>query len=431
MAKQKSVIYGGQDFFPLSNTRNILTNKIFLTLFAVFIFRLGNSIPLTNVDQEALKKAFLQFETRNSLLQVLNMYTGSSGKTLLSSFSLGIIPYINASIIFDLLTTIVPQLEKIQEEGESGRQRLFFYKKILSFIIAIIQTYFLLGYIKPYLYQVNFLSSLVLTTELVTGTMILIWLCNLIDTKGLGNGTSIFIFVNIVVSFCSKNSFSNFQLNFSVVGQLLFLIVLVCIISISQSARVTVPLISARQLSFLEKTKRTTLKDLRDFGVEDSGLLIKINQAGIFPIIIASNILPFLSYILTTFLNNNKIVTDLTYYVLILSFNYFYTLVFWDPEKISEQLRKSSVAILNITPGKETISYLEQVVRSTSLLGGIFLCTILFIYEVMKQLFPNGYIVNQVNISSLIIVSGVAYDIQRTIRAFSKNLFQLKTIEET
>ena len=140
--------------------------------------------------------------------------------------------------------------------------------------------------------------------------------------------------------------------------------------------------------------------------------------------------MPFLSYFLTTFLTNNKIVTDLTYYFLIISFNYFYTLVFWDPEKISEQLRKSSVSILNINPGKETISYLENVVRATSLVGGICLCTILFLYEIMKQLFPNGYLVNQVNISSLIIVIGVAYDIQKTIRALSKNAFQLKTLEE-
>lgn len=430
MPKKMSFVPRGRTIFPWSNTKNILTRKIFLTLLAVFIFRFGNSLPLTNVDQEALKKAFAQFETRNSLLQVLNMYTGSGGKILLSSFSLGIIPYINASIIIDLLTAIIPQLEKLQEEGESGRKRLFFYKKFLSFIIAIIQSYFLLGYIKPYLYQVNFLTSLVLTSELVTGTMILIWLCNLVDTKGLGNGTSIFIFVNIVVSFFTKNVFTLFQFNLSVVGQLMFLFLLVFIIMLSQSIRITVPLISARQLSFLEKTKRTTLQDLRDFGVDDSGLLIRINQAGIFPIIIASNILPFLSYFLTTYLTNNKIVTDLTYYVLILSFNYFYTLVFWDPEKISEQLRKSSVSVLMVTPGKETISYLQNVVRSTSLLGGIYLCTILFIYELMKQLFPNGYIVNQVNISSLIIVIGVAYDIQKTIRAFAKNMFQLRTMEE-
>jgi len=430
MAKQKSLAYKRRDFFPLSNARNTLRRKIFLTLLAILVFRLGNSIPLANVDQDALKKAFLQFDTRNSLFQVLNMYTGSNEKILLSSFSLGIIPYINASIIFDLLTTIVPQLEQLQEEGESGRQQLFFYKKILSFIIAVIQTYFLFGYIKPYLYEVSFLSYLVLTIELVTGTMVLIWLCNLIDTKGLGNGTSIFIFVNIVISFCSKSNVSNILFNFSFFGQVVFFLIIITIIIISQSTRVIVPIISARQLSFLEKTKRTTIKDLVDFGVEDSGLLIKINQAGIFPIIIASNILPFLSYFLTTFLTDNKIVTDLTYYVLIISFNYFYTLVFWDPEKISEQLRKSSVSILNINPGKETISYLENVVRATSLVGGIFLCTILFLYEIMKQLFPSGYIVNQVNISSLIIVIGVAYDIQKTIRALSKNAFQLKTLEE-
>ena len=111
------------------------------------------------------------------------------------------------------------------------------------------------------------------------------------------------------------------------------------------------------------------------------------------------------------------------YYLLIIGFNYFYTIVFWDPEKISEQLRKASVSIVNITPGKETVSYLENVVRSTSIIGGIFLCLILLCYDVIKQ-FINGDLLNQINISSLIIVVGVAYEIQKTIRSLYKNVLE-------
>ena len=108
--------------------------------------------------------------------------------------------------------------------------------------------------------------------------------------------------------------------------------------------------------------------------------------------------------------------------MLIIGFNYFYTVVFWDPEKISEQLRKASVSIVNITPGKQTELHLEKFVRGTSILGGIYLCIILLLYEFMKQVI-NGSLLNQVNISSLIILVGVAYDLQRTLRGLYKNTF--------
>ena len=128
--------------------RNNPTNKILLTLFILLIFRFGNTIPLSGIDQEALKKSFLQLENRNAIMQIINMYSGG-GTTLLTPFSLGIIPFINASILVDLLTALVPFLEKLQsEEGEAGRRKLTFYKKVLTLIFAIIQTSFLIFYLK-------------------------------------------------------------------------------------------------------------------------------------------------------------------------------------------------------------------------------------------------------------------------------------------
>jgi len=107
--------------------------------------------------------------------------------------------------------------------------------------------------------------------------------------------------------------------------------------------------------------------------------------------------------------------------LLVICFNYFYTLVFWDPEKISEQLRKASVSIVNVTPGKETISYLGNVVKASSLLGGIFLCFILLLYELIKQA-SQSVLLNQLNISSVIILVGVAYELQKTIQSLYKNI---------
>jgi preprotein translocase subunit SecY len=155
--------------------------------------------------------------------------------------------------------------------------------------------------------------------------------------------------------------------------------------------------------------------------LRESGLSIRLNQAGIFPIIIASNLLPFFSFLTANLGESTKWINSLFYYCSIVGFNYFYTIVFWDPEKISEQLRKASVSIVNVTPGKETISYLENVVRSTSFIGGILLCLILLLYDLTKQFF-NAYLLNQINISSLIILVGVAYEIQKTVRSLFNNI---------
>jgi preprotein translocase subunit SecY len=412
--------------FPIFKFSKNPNSKLFLTLFVLFLFRFGNTIPLTGIDQEALKRSFLQLDNKNSILQIINMYAGSGGNTLLSPFSLGIIPFINASILIDLLTALFPYLEKLQsEEGEAGRRKLTFYKKILTLIFAIIQSSFLVFYLKPYFYIGELFNYLQLGFQLVSGTMILVWLSNIIDTKGIGNGTSIIIFTNIVVTLLGKNILNAEILGPTLFLEITFLIALMILICISQTARINIEVVSARQLAFLENMEKNSLTNKIENSIQlkENGLSIRLNQAGIFPIIIASNIIPFFSYFLETVLPFSKYLNNFFYYLLIIGFNYFYTIVFWDPEKISEQLRKASVSIVNITPGKDTVSYLENVVKSTSILGGIFLCVILYSYDFVKQNL-NGYLLNQINISSLIILVGVAYEIQKTIRASYKSVLE-------
>jgi preprotein translocase subunit SecY len=410
---------------PTLKTKNSPTKKILLTLVILFLFRFGNTIPITGIDQEALKRSFLQMENRNAIMQIINMYSGSGGATLISPFSLGIIPFINASILIDLLTAIVPFLEKLQqEEGEVGRRKILFYKKILTLIFAIVQSGFLIFYLKTYFYSTALFDLVSIGTQLVTGSMIIVWLSTIIDNKGIGNGTSLIIFTNIVVTLIGKNLLFSSVDNLLII-QLLFLLFLVLLICISQTARINIDVVSARQLAFLENIEKNNTSDklTTNFQIKENGLAIKLNQAGIFPIIIAANIFPFFTYLTESTLGKNNVtqLNAIFYYLLIIGFNYFYTIVFWDPEKISEQLRKASVAVVNITPGKETISYLENVVRSTSIIGGIFLCFILILYESFKQ-FINGPLLNQINISSLIILVGVAYEIQKTIRSLYKNV---------
>ena len=254
--------------------------------------------------------------------------------------------------------------------------------------------------------------------------MLIVWLSNIIDTKGIGNGTSIIIFTNIVVTLIGKNLLQNGNVNFLGI-EMIFLLFLTLLICISQTARINIEVVSARQLAFLENIEKRNLSDKlgTNYQLEDNGLSIRLNQAGIFPIIIASNILPFLSYAIENTFGPSKWIINVIYYFLIVGFNYFYTIVFWDPEKISEQLRKASVSLVNVTPGKETISYLENVVKSSSILGGIFLCFILLLYDCFKQ-FTNSNLLNQLNISSLIILIGVAFEIQKTLKASYKNILE-------
>jgi preprotein translocase subunit SecY len=410
--------------FSRNGIRKKAINKVLLTFFILAIYRLGNGIPLYGIDQEALKRSLLQIENKNAIMQIMNMYSGS-GVNNLTPFSLGIIPFINASILLDLLVALFPSLEKLQsEEGEFGRRKIMFYKKIVTLVFAAFQSGLLIFYLQPYFYITGLFNLTLIGLQLVAGSLFVVWLSNLIDKKGLGNGTSLIIFANIIIGLLTKNIFLNSlkdQFLLFEIGILLLMIFLICI---SQTARINIEVVSARQLAFLENFDKTFINNNSTdifFQLKEAGLSIKLNQAGIFPIIIASNLLPFIGLIFTNIGLNSLLINNLIYYLLIIAFNYFYTSVFWDPEKISEQLRKASVSIVNVTPGKETVSYLENVVRASSLLGGIYLSLILLCYDLIKQL-TKGYLLNQINISSLIIVVGVAYETQKTLKSLFKNL---------
>ena len=404
-------------FFP--------NQKVWVTLAVLFWYRIGNEIHISGLDQVSFRQSFLQLQNQNAVLQFLNLYSGSGGKTLFSPFSLGIIPFVNASILIDLATSLIPRLEELQSEGgELGKKQLAQLKKFATFIFAIIQSFFLFQYARPYFYQNTILVQWIVISELVIGTMSIVWLSNVIDQKGIGNGTSILIFTNIIVSIL--NQIRSTGITPSLI-EFFFLLILIAVLTISQSARLTLKVVSARQLAFLEKREIKEESFNRRERINPSqianetGLAIRYNQAGIVPIIIASNLLPFLSFQL----ERTSIWINIVYSFLIIGFNYFYTSLSWNPEKIAQQLRKASVSLINITPGKETISYLETIVRSTSVLGGIGLCCVLLFYESAKIALGSSFL-NQFQISSLIILIGVAYEIQKNLRSFAQsNRFDL------
>lgn len=403
--------------------RKQIYQKILVSLLALFLFRLGNLIPLGGIDRLALEEALNNIDQNTYLLKVINMYS-SGGSTSISAFSLGIIPYINASILIDLLATIIKPLEKLQEEGEEGKKKLNFYKKVLSFFISAGQAFALLFYFKDYFYSFTSFSLISSILVLVTGSMISIYLTNKIDSKGIGNGTSLIIFTNIVLAFFrNKNLFIN-----SSFFELFLIVFFFFLVTLLQKARINIPLISARQLAFLQEGNKNLSKNIKlkkAIQFEGNGLSIKFNQAGIFPIIIASNLIPFFSALQVNF---SSTLVYFLYNFFIVAFNYFYTLLFWDPEKISKQLSKSSVSIVDIRPGKETLSYLQNLVKSSSLVGGLALSLLVIFYDLNTKYF-NFPLLNNVNISSLIILTGVAFDVQKSLCSLYQSL-QDESIEK-
>lgn len=397
--------------------------KIFLTIALLLIFRIGNTIPIPGIDQEIVKNALNNLEGNNPIFQRISMSSGK-GNNRLTPFLLGIVPFINASIIIDLLTASFPYFEKIEsEDSDFLRKKLVFYKKSLALIFSVIQSFILLNCIRPYFYNRDLLTLGFNCALLVAGSMSAIWLTTLIDSNGIGNGISLIILTNIVTTFLEKQAMlMEGVFNSKTLLEIFVLFFLIVFICISQTSRITIEVVSARQLAFLENTEIPSIntKIARKYRLNENGLSIRLNQAGIFPLIIASNIFPIVIYFFEKFVELSPLFQKFIYYSLVIGFNYFYTILFWDPEKIAEQLRKASVSIRNISPGQETISYLEKVAQSSSIIGGIFLCSILFCYDLLRQ-FINGSLLNQINVSSLIIVVGVAYEIQKAIRALYKN----------
>ena len=218
--------------FSRSGIRKKAINKVLLTFFILAIYRLGNGIPLYGIDQEALKRSLLQIENKNAIMQIMNMYSGS-GVNNLTPFSLGIIPFINASILLDLLVALFPALEKLQsEEGEFGRRKIMFYKKIVTLIFAAFQSGLLIFYLQPYFYITGIFNLALIGLQLVTGSLFVVWLSNLIDKKGLGNGTSLIIFANIIIGLLTKNIFLTSLADkflFFEIGIVLLMIFFICI----------------------------------------------------------------------------------------------------------------------------------------------------------------------------------------------------------
>ncbi len=361
-----------------------LRNKVITIAFIFVCFRILAAIPIPGVNAEALKS----FLAGNELLGFLNIFSGGALHNL-SIAMLGLGPYITATIIMQLLTMIFPKLKELYyEEGSSGRAKFNRYSRYLAVPLAVIQTY---GFLKLLISQgvVGQLSlgqTLVNVMVVTTGTMILVWLGEIITEQKLGNGTSLLIFAGIVSGLPAtiRNNYLSYTAgNTPITTYLAFLIlaliVIMGVVMVNEGER-KVPISYAKRI-----------RGNKVYGGVSSYLPLKVNQAGVIPIIFAISILLFPGFIstllsrvniswlasgaawVTKFLNPGTLSYGIIYFLLVFTFTYFYTAVTFDPKEISKNLQRAGGFVPGIRPGESTGAFLQNVISRVTLFGATFL----------------------------------------------------------
>jgi|TARA_B100000282_G_scaffold256040_1_gene202275 preprotein translocase subunit SecY len=402
----------------VSETTNLLKQKITRILTFLLVIRLGLYIPVPGVDLDL----FAQSSGTNTLLGLQRNLTGSS---FLGIGSLGILPYINASIIIQLLTPIIPALTKLQkEEGELGRQEIRKYTRYLTFFWALFLSLSLSFFlIKPLVF--NWTSGLVLkiVLSLTTGSMLSLWFAERITNEDLGNGSSMIIGINILggipANFSGDPQVSSVLTNLSqLFTGLIIYLAIVWLIILVQGAYKRVNIVSARQLdvNYLESSKQNS-------GIKNSYIPIKITQSGIMPLVFSTTIVTFVLYPLqillsSTAFNNGGVVVTLSFvlnFVLVIFFSSFYALLVLKPKDLSENLTKTSYSIPGLKQGKETTFYLKQVISRLAFLGGLFLAFLAFFPILLSNFFQISLFKN---LTSLLILIGVLTDVSAQIKGY-------------
>nr|BDA99049.1 preprotein translocase subunit SecY [Rhodomonas sp. NIES-2332] len=397
-----------------------ITERILLTLGLLVLSRLGTFIPVPGVDHDA----FYQSISTNPIVTFLNIFSGG-GFASIGIFALGIVPYINASIIIQLATTSIPSLEKLQkEEGEAGRQKISQITRYIALGWAAIQSIGVSFWVRPYVFNWDIQFVIEMTLALTTGSMLIMWFSEQITEKGIGNGPSLLIFINIIAGLPkliqqkSAGVTSNTQITELFVLASIFLIMIVGIIFIQEGTR-RIPIVSARQLGKGQSQNKTSYLPLR------------LNQGGVMPIIFASAILVLPAYLsqiiknqfLLNILNllsptsGDKNLYLIFYFSLILFFSYFYASLILNPNDVSQNLKKMESSIPGIRPGKATTDYLQKTLNRLTFLGALFLAFIAVIPSIIENV-TNISTFKGLGATSLLILVGVAIDTSRQIQTY-------------
>lgn len=399
------------------NNHKKLRNKTFITLGILIVARLGIFIPIPNIDHNSLYTSFEQ----NSFVNFLNIFSGG-GLSTVGIFALGIVPYINASIIMQILTKTNTELENLQKnEGESGRQKIIQFTRYLTCIWALLQSSIVSFWIKPYVFNWNYYFVVDTVLALTTGSMIIMWFSEIISEYGIGNGASLLIFQNIVSGIPKTFAKYTNYLNSSdtilklVLTSFIFIMMLIVTIMIQEGKR-KILVISVKQLG--------KIQDLNP----QSYIPLKINQGGVMPLVFASGAMALISYVvqglnskaIRNFLQvitSNYIIYFSLYCTLILFFSYFYSSLVLNAQDIAKNLKKMGASIPNIRPGLDTSQYLEYILNKLTFLGAIFLFVTALVPSIISGLTKNAYF-QGFGITSLLILVGVAIETAKQIQTY-------------
>ncbi|MBG9454488.1 preprotein translocase subunit SecY [Lysinibacillus sphaericus] len=418
-------------FQTISNFMRVrdIRNKIIFTLLMLIVFRIGTFVPVPNVDANVLK-ATDEF----NLVGFLNTFGGGALKNF-SIFAMGIMPYITASIIVQLLQMdVVPKFAEWAKQGEVGRRKLAQFTRYFTIVLAFIQSFAMsFGFNRMYggslIKDEGILTYVIIAIVLTAGTAFLVWLADQITAHGVGNGISVVIFAGIVAALPTginqiyaqqiEGAGDKLFINLVILGLLVLVLlaVVVGVIYVQQALR-KIP---------IQYAKRVTGRN-QQTGSQQTHLPLKVNAAGVIPVIFASaflmtprTLVPFLGEGgVATFISNTfdytKPVGMIVYVILIIAFTYFYAFIQVNPENVADNLKKQGAYIPGIRPGESTQTYLTSVLYRLTFVGAIFL-TVISVMPIIIINFMNLPATVQIGGTSIIIVVGVALETMKQLES--------------
>jgi preprotein translocase subunit SecY len=398
--------------------RDILLKRLLVTLGVLLFIRAGTFLPVPGINHSDLAFYIQSHSVTRSLVSTFS----GNNTFVIGLFTLNIFPYINASILIQVILGLSPKLAKLQKEGDlEGKRSINRLTRFITLIFAIIQSVSLSLYLKQILFDWNYTLAFEITVWLTTGAMIILWLSELITDYGLGNGASLLIYTNIISNLpnLTKSIFIENNDNLSILSEigiaLLIFTSLYGIVFLQEGVRI-IPLISSKQLNQVS---------LQDSATSNNYIPLRFNQAGVMPIILTTTILVVPNYIsnlgllpkfdLPIIFESLKFVYWIGYFGLILLFSSFYSTIVLNPKDISDQLQKMAVTIPGVRPGIQTTFYLKQLMKRITLVGATMLATLVTIPNFIESTL-NFTSLNGLSTTSLLILAGVVLDLVREVK---------------
>jgi preprotein translocase subunit SecY len=393
-----------------------LRKKIIFTALMLVVFRVGAHIPVPGIDT-----AIIQSLLSSSIFGFVDIISGGSLKQF-TVFAMGIIPYINASIILNLLTMVVPYFEKLSKEGPEGRKKMMQITRYGTVLLGFAQALAMSFYLRSAFLDPSIGHVFLVAMTLTAGTVFLMWLGELITDKGIGNGISLIIFAGIVVSLPSQISS---MVQYVQTGEAsLATVIIFVVIALAVIAGIVAVQEGQRRIP-VQYAKRVVGRKM--YGGQSTYIPMKINQAGVIPIIFAMAILTLPSLIASMFAESNVVAAFIAnifgfqhpvymvcYALLILAFTYFYTAVTFNVPDIADNLKKYGGFIPGLRPGKPTVDYLDKVLSRVTFAGGLFLAFIALLPSIAMGVTGLNFYFGG---TSLLIAVGVALDTMKQMES--------------